>query len=108
MQKSRLTNLELYSEDGIYYLKAEYEVEDEHRLEKYTFPKLYLPIGDRFSVYDRCGFQPKIEFGCLELDALKHDGYIFKIEILKEYPQKMTLEEIEKKLGYKVELVSGK
>lgn len=45
MQKSRLTNLELYSEDGSYYLKAEYEVEDEHRLEKYTFPKLYLPIG---------------------------------------------------------------
>lgn len=33
---------------------------------------------------------------------------IVEREVRKEYPQKMTLEEIEKKLGYKVEVVSSK
>ena len=36
------------------------------------------------------------------------DGSVFITKIIEEYPQKMTLEEIEKKLGYKIELVSKK
>lgn len=97
--------------DGSYYLRAEYEVEDEYKVQKYTFPKLYLPIGDRFVINHNVslyGDEVEIDFGEMSLDALKQGGYYCKVETLKEYPQKMTLEEIEEKLGYKVEIVSGK
>lgn len=117
MQRSDLTKLELYQEDGCYYLRAEYEVEDDHRLQKYTIPKISLPIrrdpviNERFDRYciPRPRYDLTINLGFAELPVVKGpEDYYYKCEILKEYPQKMTLEEIEKKLGYKVELVSGK
>lgn len=116
MQRSELTKLKLYQEDGCYYLRAEYEVEDDHRLQKYTIPKISLPIrgdlvinDDVLDYYPIARYHSTINLGFAELEILKGgDGYYYKCEILKEYPQKMTLEEIEKKLGYKVELVSGK
>lgn len=111
MQKSRLTNLELYEMAGSYYLRAEYEVEDEYKVQKHTLPRLYLPIGDHFIINQHPhwhGYDIKVDFGELQLDVLEQDGYTYKVETIKEYPKKMTLEEIEKKLGYKVEIVSGK
>ena len=117
MQRSELTKLELYKEDGCYYLRAEYEEEDDYRLRKYTIPKILLPLGSNITVnhisepVGRLAWRERnsIDFGFGELDIFKcDDGYYYKCETIKEYPQKMTLEEIEKKLGYKVELVSGK
>ena len=120
MQKSELTKLELYQEDDSYYLRAEYEVEDDYRLQKYIIPKLWLPISGnpvikhdhyRMSYGDliKNNREITIDLGFGDLTVLKGDDrYYYKCETLKEYPQKMTLDEIEKKLGYKVELVSGK
>lgn len=115
MQRSDLTKLELYQEDGCYYLRAEYEVEDDHRLQKYTIPKISLPIrrepviNEDVLDYPIPRYHSTISLGFAELEILKgDDGYLYKCETIKEYPQKMTLEEIEKKLGYKVEVVSGK
>lgn len=116
MQRSELTKLELYQEDGCYYLRAEYKEENDYRLQKYTIPKMVLPINQYPTIKqgcyrDRLGrlYETTIDLGFGDLDILKDDdGYYYKCEIIKEYPQKMTLEEIEKKLGYKVELVSGK
>lgn len=120
MYRSELTKLKLYQEDGCYYLRAEYEVEDDHRLQKYTIPKIALPIrrgpviNERvFNEYCHHYSSPKrdvtMDLGFGELHLLTgSDGYLYKCETIKEYPQKMTLEEIEKKLGYKVEIVSGK
>lgn len=111
-----LTKLELYQEDGLYFLRAEYEIGAKHRLEKYTIPKIYLPISQYPIVVHQCGEYTKnyparhtidLGFGELELCKDKNDNF-YTMEVLQEYPQKMTLEEIEKKLGYKVELVSGK
>lgn len=108
MYRSELTKLELYQEDGKYFLNAEYEEEDNHRLQRYTIPKILLPIDPYPTIrYDDRTNSVDLGFG--ELPVLECDkGYLFELETVKEYPQKMTLEEIEKKLGYKVEIVSGK
>lgn len=120
MHRSELIKLELYQEDGCYYLRAEYEVEDDYRLKKYTIPKIHLSIRrdpviieQAFREYHHHYTSPKrdvtIDLGFGELYLLPgSDGYYYKCETIKEYPQKMTLEEIEEKLGCKVEVVSGK
>lgn len=114
MQRSELTKLELYKEDGCCYLRAECEVENDHRLQKYTIPKIVVPtIGNltinSFYTREYPGYKTTIDFGFGEFNVLKGpEDYYYKCETIKEYPQKMTLEEIEKKLGYKVEVVSGK
>ena len=113
---SKITNIELYNEKGQYYLKVEYEVDNVYRLEKYTVPKIHLPIADCVTIihesdntYMGMFERNAIDLGFGELNMLRDkSGRLCTMEVIKEYPQKMTLEEIEKKLGYKVEVVSNK
>lgn len=114
MQRSKLTKLELYQEGCCYYLRAEYEVETEHRLSKITIPKICLPVRQDVEYSEEVShyswmrrFSTNLGFGELEVHP-DSNGYCILEEVLKEKPERMTLEEIEKKLGYKVELVSKK
>lgn len=105
MHESKLTNLKLYQDDGMYYLEAEYEIITKYNRRKMIIPRILLQTFCYPSITHECGiidrFSVDLGFGELLAERIKE-------EVIEEYPQKMTLEEIEKKLGYKVELVSGK
>ena len=111
MHESKLTNLKLYQDDGMYYLESEYEIITKYNRRKMIIPRILLQTFCYPSITHECGiidrFSVDLGFGEL-LAGRNKDGYFIKEEVIEEYPQKMTLEEIEKKLGYKVELVSGK
>lgn len=117
IKDSKLTKLELYSENDEYYLRAEYEVIYTHRKTKITIPKIRLPLFNNpliikgvvnlDSMYTKPTHEINIGFGELEM-CDDHKGNFMYEEVLEEYVQKMTIDEIEKKLGYKVEIVSKK
>lgn len=117
IKDSKLTKLELYSENDEYYLRAEYEVIYTHRKTKITIPKIKLPLFNNPLIatadvplglmYTKPMHEVNIGFGKLEMCNDQKDRFMYE-EVLKEYPQKMTVDEIEKELGYKVEIVSKK
>lgn len=115
MTKAELKKLELYSETSkygpydVYFLKAIYEYKDEHQRSEIVIDRINLPVSTRhmnISVESSYKLKPvtKVDIGFGDMFI---DGNI-TVNVLEEYPQKMTLEEVEKKLGYKVEIVSGK
>jgi hypothetical protein len=101
---------ELYEDNGKYFLRLEFDSEDDAAfyhivIDKISFtPKL---IG----VYDGCGNEWR-EGMFLKLffqsgfEILPNDnGEMFSMVETKKKVHKMTLEQIEEKLGYKVEIV---
>lgn len=120
-----LTDLQLLKDKDNYdvercYLKAVYEKVTKYKRERITIPRILLPINTGEPIIKKGlsgGIYPDVTvdigFGDLPVDYVttepisRQKGAVIT-EILEEYPQKMTLEEIEKKLGYKVELVSTK
>lgn len=125
-------NVELYSitpfkEDECWYLKLIYKYEDENGKHTVVIPKtsipfsqLYLPVIRSSPSYNECLLErPYID--CMDSMMLlykstcdlasergvKEPAYYF--DIITEYATKeMTLDEIEKELGYKVKIVSKK
>lgn len=119
----KLTHIELVEEDGQYYLSVEYLIEDDNRIEKLTIPRVVLPFNSKFmpdvtmgrdlayfanniplyreeQYFIKTGFYEKLEIE-------KVNGVCFILQTIKEKEHEMTIEEIEKKLGYKVKIVSG-
>ena len=117
MRKHELTNVELVEEDGQFYLHVTYTLEDDSRIEELDIPRVVIP----FNRYD----YP--DTGCdshgfwvnhylynsgekLRLKSVDRDDEhnIYTIKLIKNKTHKMTVSEIEKKLGYKIEIVSEK
>ena len=78
-----------------------------------SIPKIEFPIAKNCSVNIMSGeydFKPyttvSIDFGLGELYAEPFDdsGHYYTVTCIEEKVHKMTLAEIEKKLGYKIEL----
>lgn len=120
MKTCELSGLYLYSEtdnngNKRYYLRAHYDVEDEFRKTEIIYPKIHVPIytnqllaKETFAVSPLLESQPSmvdIGFGFtrVERDPL---GNIEYTVVKEEKAQKMTLSEIEKKLGHKIILVN--
>lgn len=118
-----LKSLELFEEtiDGNvrHLLKAVYEYKNEIGKYEIIFPRIdlgipnnHIPdteqeIGTLYGGLSRLNMQINIRGNHFNLlpDEKSHTYYVKTIE---EYPKKMTLDEIEKKLGHKIELVSKK
>lgn len=122
-KEGKLIGLYLYSEndpkckDKKYYLRAHYEYEDGNRRAQIVYPKIHLPIINNalpiVSITDDLALSPmfsqeeyiNIGFGVtpLEMDSLypARSYYI----VMEEKTRKMTLAEIEAKLGYKIEII---
>lgn len=119
---------ETFIENNRLYLKLVYEYEDDHGVYELIIPKIDLDICTDFLPAIK-NYEPwtgpmvidyyKIRLGSNIFDLLRGDVEIKKngetltcekaayiVNILKEKPKEMTLAEIEKKLGYKVKLVS--
>lgn len=107
-----LNNLELYKEKHLYYLKATFLNDTPEVVEKITVNNIKLPVVfPAVTIVDRMGrLEPEVlldfGFGDLELENSWPNGADVKVETIKNKTQKLTLAEIEKKLGYKIELVS--
>lgn len=119
VNETKITNesYELYKEDDKYYLRFDFDYENdfgffkghvdkinfdlklrEVKVESFSFGRkavvtLYKPLG-------KCG--EDISFDISETPT----GELFNTTLVKEKVQEMTVEEIEKKLGYKIKIVS--
>ena len=114
-----LTNLILDHDDTGYFLSATYRLESESDVRELNIPRIRLPIksndltikdtrglscwNDRYMVAD-LGFG-YLTMGCLKTDD--HDVY-FTETVIEEKTHEMTLDDIEKKLGYKVKIINKK
>ena len=98
-----------------YYLSAVYEYENNFVVSEITIPHIALPL-DIITGFDTdlndysFGVIPEYTLhmpGNHTLPVCRTDkGVYYEEKIIKEKRQKMTLEEVEDALGYKIELVS--
>ena len=117
-------SLEVYEEvhHGIksYLAKIVIEAENEHRKVEITIPRIDLLVdASRIPTINQNFILDSAytgRFNDYSIDIfgttlpLRRDktGNVYYEKVIEEYPQKMTLDEIEKKLGHKIELVSKK
>ena len=120
-KKCFLKDAQIYIQDGSRYLKLVYEYEDGYGIHELTVPQVEFPFGNRLSLTHICENNPELQRLSIRLctvgdlanvylhDTKSHDGLVYYTDkIIKHQPKKMTIEEIEQKLGYKIEIVSGK
>ena len=112
-----LKEANIYEENGSYYMKLVYEYETESGFYRRTYPKVsfpvtllrvpftniasylgpvYISLDDELAVCEADCIVRGKEFRCIK----------FVDELIKPKVHEMTLEEIEKKLGYPVKIVS--
>lgn len=120
MNNDKLKKAKIYKENDQYYFNLTYEYEDEKGIHERTIPKIRFPytlihipfINSHISVCEDCRRYIDIDD---ELEVLDTNEYIdgtkctgiYSIDkLIKPKVHEMTLEEIEKKLGYSVKIVS--
>ena len=120
-KKCFLKDAQIYIQDGSRYLKLVYEYEDSYGIHELTVPQVEFPFGNRLSLTHICKNNPELQRLSIRLctvgdfanvylhDTKSHDGLVYYTDkIIEHQPKKMTIEEIEQKLGYKIEIVSSK
>lgn len=113
-----LTDLKLFKEDDTYFFDATYRLEDDFGIKEIHFPKIIAPISTDYLAitHGNYGRSPEDDYAVVNLgnDVVtfahcggKHNA-IFTETVIEEKTHEMTLDEIEKKLGYKVKIVNKK
>ena len=116
-----LKDAQIYIQDGSRYLKLVYEYEDSYGIHELTIPQVEFPFGNRLNlihIYENNPALRRLSIRlCTEGDVANvylhnsksYDGLVYYTDkIIKRKPKKMTIEEIERELGYKVEIVSSR
>ena len=116
-----LKDAQIYIQDGSRYLKLVYEYEDSHAVHELTIPQVEFPFGNSLNLIyiheDNPALRRVSIHLCTEGDVANvylhnsksYDGLVYYTDkIIKRKPKKMTLEEIERELGYKVEIISSR
>ena len=119
--KCFLKDAQIYIQDGSRYLKLVYEYEDSHGVHELTIPQVEFPFGNRLNLIyiheNNLALQRLSIRLCTDGDVANvylhdtksYDGLVYYTDkIIKHKPKKMTIEEIERELGYKVEIVSSR
>ena len=108
-EKTSIQELYLYKgKDGEYYLSITYRHEDERDISVCRIPKVHLPIRRDMCVINQSYNEPPTLLlnNDIELDILPDkNGITHTVEVVETKVHEMTVEEIEKKLGYKVKIV---
>ena len=120
-KKCFLKDAQIYVQDGSRYLKLVYEYEDGYGIHELTVPQVEFPFGNRLNLKHIYEANPALRRLSIRLrtegdvanvflyDTKTDDGFVYYTDkIIKRKPKKMTIEEIEQKLGYKIEIVSSK
>ena len=116
-----LKDAQIYIQDGSRYLKLVYEYEDSYGIHELTIPQVEFPFGNRLNLIYIHENNPALRRLSIRLctegdvtnvylyDTKSYDGSVYYVDkIVKHKPKKMTIEEIERELGYKVEIVSSR
>lgn len=110
MPRTTIKDVKLVQEGDAYYLNLTYECEDEKALYMLNVPRVALPCLN--DPYINAGGDNGAAIGFIGgVRLLIHrdmNGALFSKVVIKEKIHKMTVAEIEKKLGYKIEIVSDK
>ena len=119
--KCFLKDAQIYIQDGSRYLKLVYEYEDSYGIHELTIPQVEFPFGNRLNLIYIHENNPALRRLSIRLctegdvtsvylyDTKSDDGLVYYTDkIIKRKPKKMTIEEIERELGYKVEIVSSR
>lgn len=94
-------------------LDVTYIIETPERVEELHIPRVALPIHeDVVHIFEETDYElglhrtwkANIGFGAMNVDRV--NGVAYTIKTIKEKTKEMTLEEIEKKLGHKVKIIS--
>lgn len=117
-----LTSAEVYFEEEVPYIKLEYEYENDDGTHKILFSKVEFPFSclsippittidgiyyiSSLSTMDLRLFKGNAKIIKDDGAAVKHNNVVFLDVITKKKIHEMTLEEIEKKLGYSVKIVT--
>ena len=120
-KKCFLKDAQIYIQDGSRYLKLVYEYEDSYGIHELTIPQVEFPFGNRLNLIHIYENNPALRRLSIRLctegdvtsvylyDTKSDDGLVYYVDkIIKRKPKKMTIEEIERELGYKIEIVSSK
>ena len=116
-----LKDAQIYMLDGSRYLQLVYQYEDDVGIHELTIPQVEFPFRNRLNFKHTHETNPALKKVSIRLctngdivnvylhDTKSDDGMVYYLDkIIKYKPKKMTIEEIEKKLGYKIEIVSRK
>lgn len=116
MNEINLTNVKLKKDERGCYLRLKYIQETDNAINEIIIPKFRLPIKTNDMTIRNDGYplgevEANIGFGFFPLEngVTEHsDGkeVVFTVKELKKKVHKMTVADIEKKLGYKIEIVS--
>ena len=119
--KCFLKDAQIYIQDGSRYLKLVYEYEDSYGIHELTIPQVEFPFGNRLNLIHIYENNPALRRLSIRLctegdvtsvylyDTKSDDGLVYYVDkIIKRKPKKMTIEEIERELGYEVEIVSSR
>ena len=109
-----LKDAQIYIQNNTRYLRLVYEYEDERGLHELTIPQVEFPFGNRLDLKHIYENNPALRRVSIRLctegdvanvylyDTKSCDGLAYYVDkIIKCKPKKMTVEEIEQKLGYK-------
>lgn len=104
----KLTSLILHKSSVGYYLHTKYTVEDEQSVREIDIPKMHLRVDPRYVAikYEDDRAYADIGFGYVPLIPTGRDCHYFTETVIEEKTKEMTLDEIEKKLGHKVKIIS--
>ena len=118
-KKHELKDIQLYEENGQYYLRLKYIIEDDHKIEELEIPKVVIPVNSHalphlnyecnYSGAEHC--ELCAGGGCDSIRVFKGDTseanhVYYTTKTIKEKSIELTLSEIEKKLGYKIKIIS--
>ena len=119
--KCFLKDAQIYIQDGSRYLKLVYEYEDSYGIHELTIPQVEFPFGNRLNLIYIHEDNPALQRLSIRLctdgdvtnvylhDTKSHDGLVYYTDkVIKHKPKKMTIEEIERELGYKIEIISSR
>ena len=127
MDKITIKNAKLYEKRGKFYIDVTYFRETDAEVQEIHIPKLYIPLvnssgglyiytdwmddyigaSTRKTVYCLNHFYPECGEHGLRI-CENDDGAPYTIRVIEKKTQEMTIEEIEKKLGYKIKVVAKK
>ena len=111
--RAKIKDVKLAQEGEVYYLDLTYDCEDEKSVYVLNVPRVELPyfdnpyiniINDGDATNATIGFIGGV---CLPIYKDQNGALLSKV-VIEEKTHKMTVAEIEKKLGYKIEIVSDK
>ena len=107
----KLTKLNLHKDTLGYYLHATYMIEDGSFIRQLDIPKIRLRVDPHYVAIRQKGedwptVEADIGFGYTKLSHSVRSNAYFTETVIEEKSKEMTLEEIEKKLGHKVKIIT--